>query len=405
MQDNPGSQSSCPVCGGPPSAELACLKRVPATCNALWPTEPEARRAALGDIELLACASCGYVWNGAFEPDLVDYSQRYENCLAFSSAFSAYSEELARWLVERHDLRGKRIVEIGAGSGEFLALLCALGGNRGVGFDPSYDPEQAQRAGLDIVAEEFPPSRPISADFVVCRHVLEHIEPPGAVLDALSQSILPPDSRRVGGYMEVPNAAWMFSRRMVWDVIYEHCGYFSAPNLRLLVEISGSNVLDLGASFGGQYLWVELEVDGGTTPPNPARLPAPSGAEEVVASATAFGAAFNDTIAQWSQRLDELAAEGEVVAWGAGSKGVMFCNLVGDGRIARIVDASPRKHGMFLPGSAQEVIPPQALVELRPRHVVVMNPLYVDEIRATLTGLGLQPDLVTADSDMSGRVA
>ncbi|MFN2557562.1 MAG: methyltransferase, partial [Nitriliruptorales bacterium] len=135
MQDTLNSRSSCPVCGLPPSAELASLERVPATCNALWATEPEARRAPLGDIELLACGRCGFVWNGVFQPELVDYSQRYENCLAFSPAFSAYSDELARWLVERHDLHGKRIVEVGAGSGEFLALLCALGGNRGIGFD------------------------------------------------------------------------------------------------------------------------------------------------------------------------------------------------------------------------------------------------------------------------------
>lgn len=419
---------SCPVCGEPPSATLASLERVPATCNALWPTEVEARRAPVGDLDLLACAGCGFVWNGAFQPELVDYSQRYENCLAFSRVFSAYSEELARWLVDRHDLRGKRIVEVGAGSGEFLGLLCTLGGNRGIGFDPSYDADEAEGAdNLDMIAEEFPPSRPTTADFVVCRHVLEHIDSPGAVLDAIAQSILPASGWQVQAYLEVPNAAYMFAREMIWDVIYEHCGYFSAPNLQLLAERTGSSVRDIGASYGGQYLWVELEIGNGSTArpsggrtspsrlrgglgiphppdlrpfPGEATTPPPSSPEEVVADALTFGANFSDTIARWSHRLDELCADGEVVAWGAGSKGVMFCNLVGAGRITRIVDASPRKHGLFLPGSAQEVIPPEVLVESRPRHVIVMNPLYLDEIRATLAGLGVEANVVPVDIDI-----
>ncbi len=389
------SNPSCPVCGGQPSAPLTSLERVPATCNALWPNEREAREAPLGDIELVACADCGFVWNAAFHPELVDYSQRYENCLAFSRVFADYSQELARWLVDRHDLRGKRILEVGAGSGEFLALLCALGGNRGIGFDPSYDLDQADRPpDLEIIADEFPPSRPTTADFVVCRHVLEHIDVPGTVLEAVVRSVHAPPGRRVRAYVEVPNAAYMFTRGMVWDVIYEHCGYFSPPNLQLLVERAGSSVLGLGASYGGQYLWVELEVGD-----QAGSSGAPTGAEEVVAGAIAFGAAFDATIARWTERVHDLSDGGEVVAWGAGSKGVMFCNLVGAGRIARIVDASPRKHGLFVPGSAQEVIPPDALVELRPRHVVVMNPLYVEEIRSTLAGLGLECNVIAADSD------
>ena len=35
-------------------------------------------------------------------------------------------------------MHNKNIIEIGCGSGEFIKLLCELGNNKGIGFDPSY---------------------------------------------------------------------------------------------------------------------------------------------------------------------------------------------------------------------------------------------------------------------------
>ena len=60
----------------------------------------------------------------------------YESSQAFSPRFIEYAKELAIRLIDRHGLRGKDIVEIGCGAGDFLALICALGGSRGVGIDP-----------------------------------------------------------------------------------------------------------------------------------------------------------------------------------------------------------------------------------------------------------------------------
>jgi hypothetical protein len=54
-------------------------------------------------------------------------------------------------LIERYDLYGKDIIEIGCGQGEFLTLLCELGGNRGVGFDPAYISEHHESEAQDRV--------------------------------------------------------------------------------------------------------------------------------------------------------------------------------------------------------------------------------------------------------------
>ena len=78
----------------------------------------------------------GFIANLAFNPALTEYSARYEETQGFSPTFNAFHRALAERLIARYDLHGKDIVEIGCGKGEFLMLLCELGGNRGVGFDP-----------------------------------------------------------------------------------------------------------------------------------------------------------------------------------------------------------------------------------------------------------------------------
>ena len=110
----------------------------------------DSREAALafprGDIELAFCGQCGFVANVAFRQELTEYSGRYEETQGYSETFNRFHRLLAHELVARLALRDKKVVEIGCGKGEFLALICKLGGNRGLGFDPSYDDQRGVRA-------------------------------------------------------------------------------------------------------------------------------------------------------------------------------------------------------------------------------------------------------------------
>ena len=80
-------------------------------------------------------------------PACSSYDADYENSLHFSPAFRRYSDALAEQLVERHELAGKHVAEIGSGKGEFLALLCERGSCSGTGFDPSYGGEVGRPGG------------------------------------------------------------------------------------------------------------------------------------------------------------------------------------------------------------------------------------------------------------------
>jgi hypothetical protein len=62
--------------------------------------------------------------------------------------------------------------------------------------------------------------------------------------------------------------------------------------------------------------------------------------------------------------------------------------------VSYAVDINPYREGYFMPGTCHEIVGPKRLPELRPDAVIVMNRIYVPEIRESLRGLGLNPELV-----------
>ena len=77
--------------------------------------------------------------------------------------------------------------------------------------------------------------------------------------------------------------------------------------------------------------------------------------------------------------------------WGSGSKGVSFLSNLGlHDEISAAVDINPHKWGKFMVGSGHRIISPAELVDVQPSLVIVMNPIYVDEIADSLRELGVE---------------
>jgi hypothetical protein len=371
---------------------VATLSKVPVLCNALWPTAAAALSAPTGDIELCYSPVSGYLWNRAFDAQLAAYDPAYENSLHHSPRFQAFVDGLARRLVDHYDLHGRRIVEIGPGEGNFLALLCELGDNEGLGYDAAYDPDRSKvvtSPRMRIIRAHYPYDRRVDGDLVVCQHVLEHLPDPAALVEGVRRSI--PQGHETNVYFEVPDATYMVEQLAVWDLIYEHFSYFAAPTLQTLFRRAGFEVTKVARAFGDQYLY--LEGRPGEAVPDAA--PDPVELAKLNNLVTAFGQHLSQLVETWSERLDEQVGSRSVAVWGAGSKGVSFLNLVPAGReVAYVVDVNPNKSGLHVPGTGHAVVAPQQLVGRTVDTVLVMNPLYVDEIADTVSHLGLRADVL-----------
>jgi hypothetical protein len=62
-----------------------------------------------------------------------------------------------------------------------------------------------------------------------------------------------------------------------------------------------------------------------------------------------------------------------------------------------VVDINPRKHHTYVAGTGHEIVPPSFLRAYCPDVVVVMNPIYIEEIRRELMEMQLTPELVGID--------
>ena len=381
--------ASCPLCGGDELVEVFALHAVPVLCNQLWPDAETAKRAPVGDVDLVLCGNCALIFNRRFEPAKMAYAPGYENALHFSPTFQAFAEELAATLVSKYGLAGKRIVEIGCGDGHMLELMVKNGVRSAVGFDPSMAAKlpAALHEGVEIVPEYFRADRIAGGfDAVLCRHVLEHLPDPVSLLSEIRQAI---GTRFCPVYFEVPNAQWMLDSVSMWDVIYEHVTYWTEPAIRTLFRRTGFEPVSVGAGYGGQFLMVEAVP----AEARPDERPSIEDVARLRDTARSFADSVEGELRKWQQQLDNLARNnGRAVIWGAGSKGITFANIRNaEGRIVALVDINARKHGMVAPRVALPVVAPDELRRIDPGLVLISNGQYQNEIQAIVADLGLNP--------------
>lgn len=390
------TNSFCPACSHPSTAGFLRLEGLPLHCNVLLRTRELARQYPRGDVVLAFCQGCGLIYNLAFEPELMNYSTEYENSLTFSPFFQSYLQDLAHYLIDKHQLKGKDIIEIGCGKGDFLTMLCEMGGNQGVGFDPTYELRRdGSKAFSQIkVIRDFYSERYSSyqGDLVCSRHTLEHVQHPAELLATIRRSIRP--QRHPVIFFEVPNAAYMLREVAVWDVIYEHCSYFGPESLVRLFTACGFEVIDLREAFDGQYIWVEALPSNGHSRVD---LDVQCGFQEMATTVAHFARASSAKIERWRRLLQQIDRKNQkCVVWGAGSKGVTFLNLLNlQDQVDHVVDINPHKQGMFIPGTGQPIVAPEFLKECNPDVVLVMNPIYLDEIGGIVSSMGIDADLLT----------
>jgi SAM-dependent methyltransferase len=398
----------CPSCGQGDMESLYTLRGIPVQSTLLVETSAQALAFPTGDLELAWCPACGFAANRLFDPASVDYSTGYEESQAHSPTFMRFARELAGGWIDRYHLRGKKLLEIGCGKGEFLQLMSEQGGCPAVGYDPAFDASRDPGLpGVRFIAENFGGQHvPVDADFILCRHTLEHIPNVGEFLALVRRACAGRGSIRLG--FELPDFKRILDESAFWDIYYEHCSYFTAGSLARAFAQAGFEVIDLRHVYGGQYLVIEARPavgEAGALPDNAHDLPQTAQRiarfrNRALANIEAWRAAF----AQWR------AGGRRIVLWGSGSKAVGFLTAIGQPEAVHcVVDINPRRHGKYMPGCGMPIVAPDMLREREPDIVIVMNPIYRREIAESIQAMNLAVDMYTVDDpnsfDSLGRIA
>lgn len=386
--------SPCPGCGAGKMAVFYQVDNVPVHSVLLFHSKELALNYPKGNIELGFCQECGFIANIAFDPAKLEYSQQYEETQSFSPTFRDFHARLAKDLIDRYNLHHKKIIEIGCGKGEFLTLLCEMGGNTGVGFDPAYvsgraNPKLETQTTFitDFYSEKY---SDYYGDFYCCKMTLEHIHKTADFLNTIRHSI--GDRPEALVFFQVPDTMRVLQDLAFWDIYYEHCSYFTARSLERLFQSCGFKVTDLWKDYDDQYLMITAVPD---VVPGEKIYKAED--QELLETIVYFSYVQRQRIEMWKLILQEYQRMGRrVVLWGASSKAVAFLTTLGvQEEIEYAVDINPYKQGTFLAGTGQQIVSPQFLKEYRPDIVIVMNPIYRDEIRRDLELFGVKPALLT----------
>ncbi len=393
----------CPNCGQRRLSLFYELSGAPVHSVQLLQTREQALAYPTGVISLANCAACAFITNVTYRPELQDYSLKYEATQSYSPTFNHFNRSLAQRLIARYDLHDKDIIEIGCGNGEFLILLCAAGPNQGVGFDPAYDESRIQHEAkqrITFIADYYSEKYTgIKGDFICCKMTLEHIPNTAEFMHTVRRSIA--DNLQTTVFFQIPNASYVLRDVAFWDVYYEHCSYFTKASLTNLFLNTGFEVLDVFTGYDDQYLMIEARPIAGQDVAHPPQLAA--GVEETLQEVAFFSETVVGRLRDWRALLDDLhARDQKVVIWGSGSKGVAFLTTLKiSSEIAYAVDINPHKHGTFMAGTGHEIVGPEFLHDYRPDVVIVMNPVYLDEIQNDLNRLDLSAQLMPIDQPLS----
>ena len=384
----------CPSCTSSDVSIFYEIEKVPANSMLLSNYE-EAANLSLGDIRLGFCRSCGFIFNAAFVRTKLDYASTVPEEQGSSATFNAFARRIALQLIETYALRNKCILEIGCGRGDFLALLCELGNNSGVGIDPSPLIGKIQRQVSDRLTfiQDFYSDRYIDlkADLICCRHTLEHIHNTAEFLKTVRRAV--ENNVNSAVFFEVPDVTRILNEGAFWDIYYEHSSYFNLGSLARLFRSFKFEVANLRRDYFDQYLLIEAK------PVNKISEKSFKIEESVLETAKKvknFSCLSSKKIEFWKNYLMQIQkSEKRAIIWGSGSKCIGFMTTLNIGKeIEYIVDINPNRQGKFIPGAGKEIVSPEFLKEYKPDNVIVMNPVYCYEIKQMLDDMGITPELI-----------
>jgi len=220
------------------------------------------------------------------------------------------------------------------------------------GFDPTYEDQNPS-----IVKHYFEKGVDIQAKGLVLHHVLEHIQDPVEFLKELNTA----NTEKGKIYIEAPCLDYIVKNNAWFDVFYEHVNYFRLPDLNKMF----GNVIESGTLFGGQYIYIVVELSSIQQPIFDANTQAISN----------FNFNFN---------INKGINVNPLVVWGGASKGVIYSlhKIRAGHTIDMVIDINPAKQGKYLPGSGFLVSSPEdAICKLsKGDTIIIMNPNYRGEI-------------------------
>ncbi len=252
----------CPIC----EAEGA---PVVYSCEAqlFWVVADPALTTRFAAIDLRQCRACGHVFHSDLPAETI--AEIYRRQALTNRPVSAAMTKRYDALIDvlgRERLVGRRILEVGGGTGSLAMLLAGIGSDVTVVEPNEALPElMAGAEGKIRLINAFfgPDTLDETFDGVICRQVVEHIADVRPFVRALGAAVAP------GGfvYVEVPTLEYIAETGAYMDVHVQHLHYLDAAARERLLAEAGLRVVATHGIMDGHDIGVLAVRDGAAPHP------------------------------------------------------------------------------------------------------------------------------------------
>ena len=342
------------------------------------------------------CDDCRLVQLDAFVSRAEIFSD-YPYFSSFSTSWLEHARKLVEGLTRRFGIGPQSMVyEIASNDGYLLKNFVAAD-IPCLGIDPAANiAAAANSAGVPThcaffgkaCAEEVK-ARHGAADLMIANNVLAHV-PDLADFVSGFKALLAPEG--VVSF-EFPHLLRLIEDVQFDTIYHEHFSYFSLLSVERLMVAYGLRAFDVEQlpTHGGSLRLFVCQADADREETQALR--------DLRAVEAAFGMAEERAYARFQDKvsavkrdflrflLDAAAAGIRVAGYGAAAKGNTFLNYCGVRKdlISFVVDRSPHKQGLLLPGSLIEISGPDRIFAEKPDYIVILPWNLKEEIVAQLS--------------------
>ena len=351
------SIDKCRVCGNKFLSESLQYANMPKAAQYL-PDASSIKDDTGVDLKLYQCVGCGLI---QLDSDPVPYYREVIRAAAISKEMSNFRSKQFANFVQKFSLRGKKIIEIGCGRGEYLSIMQQSGADvYGLEFSPASvdictkNNLNVSKGFIDNASVKLSHA-PFDAFFMLS--FLEHLPDPNSVLSGINANLVD----GAIGLVEVPNFDVFIKNNVFYEFIPDHLFYFTKETLATLLSLNGFEVLNCTDAWHNFLISATVRKRKGL------------GTLE-----------FHKHQKQLKTEIDQYLSRFKnkrVAVWGAGH--VAFAILVLmelSDKILCVIDSAPFKQGKYTPATHIQIVPPNAVDIRQVDAIIVMAGSYSDEV-------------------------
>lgn len=371
---------NCLICGAPldDSQTLFVCDNMPGSAQDI-PAKEELSNDKGIQLKLVQCKCCGLV---QIPTEPVHYYKKVIRAGGGTTTMVDLRNEQYTEFMNCFNLKGKKILEVGCGKGEFLRIWKDYD-VRAVGIE--YDQELVDRAnneGMEVYkayaddADTKLPGAPYDA--FVQFNFLEHQPYPNEMLQSIYNNL----TEDGVGLVTVPSLEYILKYDGYYELIKDHIAYYSEETLKFLFQKNGFEVVDchtVNRDTHSIMVKKRKKID----------------------------------VSRWKENFVSLQQElfdyvngyviqgKKVAVWGASHQCFTLIPSLGlSDKISYIIDSAPFKQGKYAPASHVPIVDRKHYFEEPVASIIIVAPGYTDEIANIIkTELSVDIDIRTLRSN------